>query len=93
MSEDGIDISHDTSNTVNEYINIPFHYMITVCENANERCPFFPVHAGKIFISLQYNFLDPVKPTENEEEIMHQFQVTRKIIKDYRKNFVLENLK
>lgn len=42
MKEDGLDISHHTSNNVNEYTNIPFDYVITVCDNAKERCPVFP---------------------------------------------------
>ncbi len=93
MAEDGIDISHHTSNNVNEYINMPFDYVITVCDNANEHCPFFPLQAGNITVRLHYNFPDPAKAAGNEEEIMHQFQVTRNMIKDYCKNFVLENLK
>ncbi len=40
MAEDGIDISHHTSNNISEYSNVPFDYVITVCDNAKERCPF-----------------------------------------------------
>src|SRR5450432_3721005 len=47
MKEDGIDISHHTSNNVNEYRNIDFDYVITVCDNAKERCPVFPSKAKK----------------------------------------------
>jgi arsenate reductase len=42
MKEDGIDISSHTSNNVNEYLQIPFDHVITVCDNALERCPVFP---------------------------------------------------
>src|SRR5690606_34932593 len=45
MHEDGIDISNHTSNNVNEYRAIDFDYVITVCDNAKERCPFFPSKA------------------------------------------------
>jgi len=38
MKEDGIDIIHHTSNHVNEYLNIPFDYIITVCDHARENC-------------------------------------------------------
>ncbi len=41
MAEDGIDISLHTSNNVNEYKDIDFDYVITVCDNAKERCPYF----------------------------------------------------
>ncbi len=57
MKEDGIDISFNTSNNINEYSNIHFDYVITVCDNANERCPFFPSNAKK----LHHNFPDPAK--------------------------------
>ena len=45
MKEDGIDISKHTSNNVNEYRNIDFDYVITVCDNAREKCPVFPSKA------------------------------------------------
>ncbi len=84
MQEDGIDISHHTSNNVNEYTNIPFDFVITVCDNAKERCPFFPSTAQK----FHHNFPDPAKATGTEEEIMESFRSVRNIIKDYCKDFV-----
>ena len=42
MAEDGIDIAHHTSNHVDEYMDLPFDYVITVCDNARQQCPFFP---------------------------------------------------
>jgi len=41
MQEDGIDISHHTSNNVSEYQNIDFDFVITVCDNAKNAVPFF----------------------------------------------------
>ena len=55
MAEDGIDISHHTSNHVDEYADIAFDYVITVCDNAREQCPVFPSTAQKIHQS----FTDP----------------------------------
>src|ERR1700754_2203743 len=57
MKEDGVDISHHTSNHVEEYKNISFDFIITVCDNAKERCPFFPSMAMK----FHHNFPDPAK--------------------------------
>ena len=45
MKEDGIDISQHTSNNIEEYLNIDFDFVITVCDNAKERCPYFPTKA------------------------------------------------
>jgi arsenate reductase len=88
MKEDGIDISKHTSNLVDEYITIPFDYVITVCDNANERCPVFPSSAKK----FHHNFPDPAKAKGSEEEIMEQFRFVRRQIKEYAKAFVETNL-
>lgn len=88
MKEDGIDISHHTSNNINEYFDIDFDYVITVCDNAKERCPYFPTKAKK----FHYNFPDPAKATGTEEEIQESFRTVRQLIKDYCKKFVEENL-
>ena len=88
MKEDGIDISNHTSNNINEYLDIDFDYVITVCDNAKERCPFFPSNAKK----FHQNFPDPAKATGSEEEIMQQFREVRNMIKKYSENFVKENL-
>lgn len=79
MKEDGIDISNHTSNHIDEYHNIDFDLIITVCDNAKERCPFFPSKAEK----LHHNFPDPAKATGTEEEIMEEFRSVRQIIKEY----------
>jgi arsenate reductase (thioredoxin) len=88
MNEDGIDISHHTSNNVNEYDNIDFDFVITVCDNAKERCPVFPANAKK----FHENFPDPSKATGSEEEVLQQFRQVRDMIKSYSKNFIKENL-
>lgn len=84
MKEDGIDISHHTSNHVNEYATIDFDFIITVCDNAKERCPYFPSKAKK----LHHNFSDPAKATGSEEQINAAFRLVREEIKEYSKNFV-----
>jgi arsenate reductase len=87
MKEDGIDISSHTSNNIDEYFDVDFDYVITVCDNAKERCPFFPTKAVK----LHYNFPDPAKAIGTEEEITEQFRTVRTMIKEYCENFVKEN--
>jgi arsenate reductase (thioredoxin) len=88
MKEDGIDISHQTSNNVNEYRNIDFDFVITVCDNAKELCPVFPSKAKK----FHQNFPDPAKATGAEQEVMQQFSKVRDMIKYYSQDFVKENL-
>jgi arsenate reductase (thioredoxin) len=84
MAEDGVDISHHTSNNVDEYTNIPFDYVITVCDNAQENCPYFPTNAQR----FHFNFPDPAKATGTPEEIMNEFRRVRDMIKDYTKDFI-----
>ena len=42
MKEDDIDISNQTSNSIEDYLGIDFDFVITVCDNAKESCPVFP---------------------------------------------------
>lgn len=84
MKEDGIDISHHTSNNVSEYTGIDFDYVITVCDNAKERCPYFPTRAQK----THYNFPDPAKATGTEEEIIASFRNVRDMIKSFCRDFI-----
>ena len=84
MKEDGIDISNNTSNNIEEYRNIEFDFIITVCDNAKERCPFFPSTAKKV----HYNFPDPAKATGTNEEIIQQFRSVRNLIKECCKTFI-----
>lgn len=84
MKEEGIDISSHTSNHIDEYKEIPFDFVITVCDHAKERCPYFPSDAQK----FHYNFPDPAKATGSEEEILQQFRDVRQMIKVYCQEFV-----
>lgn len=88
MKEDGIDISKHTSNNLEEYLDIHFDYILTVCDNAKERCPFFPGKAER----LHYNFFDPSKVDGSEEEIHNAFTKTRNQIRAYCKDFVEKNI-
>jgi arsenate reductase len=88
MKEDEIDISNQTSNHVDEYLDVNFDFIITVCDNANERCPVFPSHAKK----FHQNFPDPAKASGSNEEIETEFRRVRILIKDYCRKFVAENL-
>ena len=88
MSEDGIDISQHTSDNVDGYRSIPFDYVITVCDNANEHCPVFPSAAKK----FHHNFADPAKAKGSEGEIMQQFRNVRNQIREYCREFADKHL-
>ena len=89
MKEDGIDISSYTSNNITEYQDLAFDYVITVCDNAKENCPYLPGSAKK----FHYNFPDPAKARGSEEEIMQHFRNVREQIKEYCRTFIADNLK
>ncbi len=88
MAEDHIDISNHTSNHVDEYANINFDVVITVCDNANEACPFFPGNVQR----FHQNFPDPAKATGSTEEVMSEFRRVRELIKAYSADFVNKHL-
>jgi arsenate reductase len=89
MKEDGIDISGHTSNHVDEYRDIAFDFVITVCDHAREVCPYFPTNAKK----FHHNFPDPAKATGDEAAIMVAFASVREEIKAYCEAWVRENVR
>jgi arsenate reductase len=88
MKEDGIDISGHTSNNIDEYQDVNFDYLITVCDHARESCPYFPTQAEK----FHYNFPDPAKASGTEEEVRAQFRTVRDMIKTYTQEFIQKHL-
>jgi arsenate reductase len=89
MQQDGIDLSGHTSNHIDEYQSIDFDWVITVCDHAKEKCPYFPSNAQLV----HHNFPDPAKATGTEQEVMQAFAEVRELIKDYCSQFVANNLK
>ncbi len=84
MSNDGVDISNHTSNNIDEYGDVQFDYIITVCDNAKERCPYFPSSA----VLFHENFPDPAGAQGTPEEIESTFIHTRDLVRTYMKEFV-----
>jgi arsenate reductase len=73
MAEKGIDISHHTSDHIDKYMEMEFDYVITVCDNANETCPYFPTNKTK----WHWSFEDPAAATGTEEERLAKFREIR----------------
>ncbi|MEE1947098.1 arsenate reductase ArsC [Pedobacter sp. KR3-3] len=88
MKADGVDISSHTSNHIDEYRNIDFDFVITVCDHAQANCPFFPSHAKR----FHQSFSDPAKAKGDDTEVLVAFIKTRDEIKAYCQEFIKENL-
>ena len=89
MREDGVDISKHKSITIENLDNMIFDYVITVCDNALERCPIFPGTAKK----FHQDFPDPAKSKGTEAQIASEFRTVRDQIRKYSEGFVNANLK
>lgn len=74
MQEVGIDISGNTPQSVNQFLSQPFDFVITVCSDADENCPYF---SGKVGKRVHIGFPDPAKATGTDEEIMNVFRAVR----------------
>jgi arsenate reductase len=79
MKEAGIDISHHTSDQVDKYLSEEWDYVITVCNEANEVCPYFP---GKVKHRLHMGFDDPSKVKGTDDYIWSEFRRVRDEIKE-----------
>lgn len=78
MQDAGVNISHHTSNSVSEYLNEQWDYVITVCGGANESCPTF---SGKVKNRLHIGFDDPSEATGTPEFIQSEYIRVRDEIK------------
>ena len=72
MAEIGIDISNHRSKCLDEFLDNPFDYVITVCDNAKESCPVFPGRAERI----HWSFDDPA---EADGDAVAQLAVFRRV--------------
>ncbi|MBU8933314.1 MAG: arsenate reductase ArsC [candidate division Zixibacteria bacterium] len=77
MQETGIDISRHTSDSLTEYLNQSFDYVITVCDNAQKNCPMFSGGGTRLHWSLE----DPHSAVGSEDEVMDTFRRIRDQIK------------
>jgi arsenate reductase len=82
MAEAGVDISGHWSKHVREVMDIPFDYVITLCDQANASCPFFP---GKVK-RLHAGFDDPpklAKDAKSEEETLVHYRRVRDEVRKF----------
>jgi arsenate reductase len=85
MREIGVDISGHRSKSVDEFRGREFDYVITVCDNANERCPVFPGKTQRI----HWSFDDPAAAEGDESARLAVFRRVRDEIRERLRSFIL----
>ncbi len=86
MKEAGVDISQHTSKTIDAELLNRADYVITLCGDANDRCPITPPHVTR----LHWGFADPARATGTEEEVLAKFREVRNAIRDKIEGFLKE---
>ncbi len=76
MQELGIDISHHTSKIIEQFLHRKFDYVVTVCNNALETCPLFPLAQHR----LHWNISDPASVRGSSEERLAAFRTARDLL-------------
>lgn len=84
MREIGIDISSHRSKSIDEFIAQPFDYVITVCDNANQRCPVFPGASRRIHWSIE----DPAAIGGDDETRLEAFRLARDELRERLLGFI-----
>ncbi|KUG04935.1 arsenate reductase [hydrocarbon metagenome] len=77
MAKEGIDISYHRSKSIDDYLGVKFDWVVTVCDNARENCPFIPY--GQKY--MHQNFTDPASIKGSDEEVLAEFEKVRDEIK------------
>ncbi|MDP2884782.1 MAG: arsenate reductase ArsC [Ignavibacteria bacterium] len=87
MKEAGIDIGSHSPKSVDQFVSLPFDYVVTVCNNAEERCPVF---SGTVKHRLHIGFDDPAEAFGTDESVMAEFRRVRDEIRDGFRRFYTE---
>jgi arsenate reductase len=77
MKDIGIDISGQASKVVDEFVEQPWDYVITVCDAANEACPVFPKKSTR----LHWSFDDPSQAIGSDDQRLEVFRRVRDQLK------------
>ena len=77
MAEVDVDIAGQKSKSLDGYLGQPWDYVITVCDDANERCPLFPGARTRLHWSLP----DPSQAEGTEEERLQVYRTVRESLR------------
>ena len=86
LREVDIDITSHWSKSVNDFAGQEFDYVITVCDNAKENCPYFPAKTRRI----HFSFDDPAGVTGTDDERLAEFRRVRDEIRTWLAGFIQE---
>ena len=84
MAEADVDISHQQSINVNDYGDMPFDYVVTVCDHAHENCPVFMGPAKVVHVG----FDDPPKLAKEAATEAEELSVYRRV-RDEIRSFIM----
>ncbi|MDI6857182.1 MAG: arsenate reductase ArsC [Dehalococcoidia bacterium] len=87
MAEEGIDVSGQHAKSVDEFVQQRFDYVVTVCDDAREACPYFP-HGGK---RLHWSLPDPASAEGTEEERRAVFRAVRDAVRERVEQFLKDS--
>ncbi len=79
LAEIAIDISKNRSKSVDEFADKDIDYVLTVCDNAKENCPYFPAQTKLI----HHSFADPAEIKGDENTRLSAFRSVRDQIQEY----------
>jgi arsenate reductase (thioredoxin) len=89
MGEIGIDIGHQRSKHLNEFLGQPFDYVITLCDQAHEVCPTLPGDPE----CIHWSYADPVAVVGDEEAQLQAFRKVRDAIRERLRLWILNQRK
>jgi arsenate reductase len=84
MAEQGIDVSGHHAKSLDAFLQEPFDYVVTVCDDANEACPIFPNARRR----LHWSFPDPSRTEGTLDERLSVFRGVRDAIREHVEQFV-----
>lgn len=88
LAEIGIDISNNRSKSVDEFADREIDYVLTVCDNAKENCPFFPARTRRVHRA----FHDPAETIGDEPARLEAFRRVRDEIDAYLRGDFAKNV-